>query len=595
MPSHFESVTTTVQVTVDGAPLASDVLSYFVEWTVDDSINVPDMVELRFTDDASHIAMAKGGFKIGSKVKLSLSYGGSTAPTPLFDGEITALESQREHGESGQVIVRGYDLSHRLFRGRRVATFTNMTPGDVARKVAQQAGLTVGTVDSGGPTYKYLAQEGISDWDFLARLARINGFEATVADGKFNFRNRTESSQGPATSQTGADNPLVLDALTTLLSYRTTVTAADQVPQVVVRGWDPAAKQKVVATEQAGTPSAQVDGYDPAKLAGVFGAPPWLESVPACNQQAQAASIAAALADRLSGSFAEIDAVARGNPNLRSGAAVGLTNLGQPFDGKYTISQAKHVFTVERGYLTYLSVSNVSDRDIYGLTSAGAGATPRFPGVINALVTDIKDEDSQFRVKVMFPTLDDQLSSTWARMVTPAAGNKHGFVVLPEVGDEVLVAFGMGDFQEPYVLGGLYNGKDLPDKAQSVHVDSSAGKVSRRSWTSRTGMVFEYIETSSEEKLTLSTTGGAQRITLTQNQAKGIEILSEGAITVKAKQDVTIESPQGNISMKAMGITIEATNALELKGATAKMSGQATAELSASGQTTVKGSMVMIN
>jgi uncharacterized protein (DUF2345 family) len=118
------------------------------------------------------------------------------------------------------------------------------------------------------------------------------------------------------------------------------------------------------------------------------------------------------------------------------------------------------------------------------------------------------------------------------------------------------------------------------------------------------------IEKPQEEKLTLSTNDGAQRITLVQKSNAAIEIISEGPITVTAKQDVNVTSTGGNIAMKANKITVDAKGDLQLsgaqvsikaqaaaalEGATAKVSGSATAELSGGASTVVKGGIVRIN
>ena len=209
--------------------------------------------------------------------------------------------------------------------------------------------------------------------------------------------------------------------------------------------------------------------------------------------------------------------------------------------------------------------------------------------------------------------------STWARTLQPGAGKGRGWVVLPEVGDEVLVAFGLGDFDEPYVLGGLYNGKDAPTVPLDKHVDSGNGSIVRRAFVSRTGMLLELLEDAGKESVNLSTNDGKQRVTLVQKGDAAIEIISEGPVTVTAKKavkvstsggDISLESTSGDISLKGTNVTIEAKSdcavkgvnvkltaqaAGELSGTTVKVAGQGTAELSASGPTTVKGAVVKIN
>ncbi len=87
----------------------------------------------------------------------------------------------------------------------------------------------------------------------------------------------------------------------------------------------------------------------------------------------------------------------------------------------------------------------------------------RFYGMTIGIVTNNK-YDEEFgiagAVKVRFPYISDTDESYWARVLTPMAGKDRGFYFLPEVDDEVLVAFEQGKLDHPYVLGALWNGVD---------------------------------------------------------------------------------------------------------------------------------------
>src|SRR5262249_56387427 len=151
----------------------------------------------------------------------------------------------------------GYDHAHRLFRGRRVAVYPNMTVSDVVRKVTSRAGLAVGTIDDvkgvGGQPNTQLSQDNVSDWEFLSRLADAVGAQIAVLEGPLNFRLPEKPGSAPSTSAKATTDPLVLEAHRTLVSLRAGVTAAEQVPEVRVRGWDVDGKKEVSATA---TPTA---------------------------------------------------------------------------------------------------------------------------------------------------------------------------------------------------------------------------------------------------------------------------------------------------------------------------------------------------
>lgn len=91
----------------------------------------------------------------------------------------------------------------------------------------------------------------------------------------------------------------------------------------------------------------------------------------------------------------------------------------------------------------------------------------QYPGVVIAIVKNLNDPDGQGRIEVQFPWLSDSLRSSWAPVATPLAGKQRGMFFMPEVDDEVLVAFEHGSFNHPYVVGYLWNGKDIPPDSDS--------------------------------------------------------------------------------------------------------------------------------
>jgi len=192
-------------------------------------------------------------------------------------------------------------------------------------------------------------------------------------------------------------------------------------------------------------------------------------------------------------------------------------------------------------------------------------------GVASALVTQNQDPEKLCRVKVRFPWHDKPTESYWARLATPMAGNDRGLVLIPEVGDEVLVAFEREDVRFPCVLGALWNGKDSPPFA------NDDGKNDKRILQSRkkhyllfndgaTGVVELFHEKG--RKIVLDDNG----FSVQDEKGNVVKVDSNsGAMTIEAK---------GQLNIKAATITIEATGTLELK---------------ASGTVTMRGSLVNIN
>ncbi len=170
----------------------------------------------------------------------------------------------------------------------------------------------------------------------------------------------------------------------------------------------------------------------------------------------------------------------------------------------------------------------------------------RFYGVSVGVVTNNKDPDKLGRVKVKFPWLSDQDESYWARVLTPMAGKERGIYCLPEVDDEVLVAFEQGQVEFPYILGSLWNGKDKPP---AVNED---GKNNQRLIKSRSG-----------HQIILDDTEGEEKIIIRDKTEKNEVIIdsSKNAMTIKVEQDLTVEA-KGKISLKSSGgdLSIECKN-----------------------------------
>lgn len=587
-------------VEIGGAPLQPQISVLMTHAWVDDSRALPDMFVLRFRDPGRTV-LEQTGLAIGTAVKLKAQAGDAASPELLLSGEVTALTVEID-GAGTATEVRGYDHSHRLFRGRRVTAYANMGVGDVVRKVAQRAGLQVGKVDtfaSPAPDSQ-ITQDNLTDWEFLQRLAGITGAEISVVDRTLSFEKPAEASAAPTARAKARQNPLVLEAGQNLTAIRAGVSSAEQVKQVEVRGWDYLAKQAITATAPAQTASAELGALTPASLAQHFGNGTFLATDVPHRTQGDAQAAAGALAAQIAGAFAEVEGVAKGNPKLRAGTSVALTGVGTPFEGKYTLSSTRHVFTEDTGYTTTFTVSGRQERSLYGLAHGGhdgnGGGNGRHAGygLVTALVTDVRDPRNLGRVKVKFPWLADDYASGWARTVQVGAGPKRGAMILPEVGDEVLVGFEQGDFACPYVLGGLYNGKDAPASSTYDLVDRNSGAINGRQLVSRTGHRLDLAESTGKDGVRLATGGDGYLLELDKKGTKVI-VHSDGTVLIEAKRGMTLDAGTGPLELKGQQVSIKAMAAASLEGATVAVKGQATGELSASGAVTVRGGVVRIN
>jgi uncharacterized protein involved in type VI secretion and phage assembly len=260
-----------------------------------------------------------------------------------------------------------------------------------------------------------------------------------------------------------------------------------------------------------------------------------------------------------------------------AGTPVSLGETGGRFDGKVTVTRARHVWESD-GYRTHFTAAGSNDRSVLGLVRAASGTAGegRAPGLVIGVVTNVDDPSGLGRVRLRYPWLDGAFESDWARVVHVGAGANRGLQVLPEVDDEVLVGFEHGDRRSAYVLGGLYNGVDTPPRDTPV---SSAGTVDLRVWRSRTGHEVVLDDTDGATKVQVRT-GGDEVVLELDGAGKKLTVTSGGDVTVDA---------QGTVSVTAKGdLTVSADG-------TATISGKGGLKLESSGSVTVKGSSIALN
>lgn len=187
-----------------------------------------------------------------------------------------------------------------------------------------------------------------------------------------------------------------------------------------------------------------------------------------------------------------------------------------------------------------------------GAITSAAATVPASPGaawygVYQGLVDDIADPAGRGRVKVNLPVLGIHV---WARLATLMAGKNRGTWFIPDVGDEVLVAFGQGSPLDPFVVGALWNGVDTPPESMD---GGSSNYV--KSIRSRNGVKVTFDDHDGQEKLVCETPGG-QKITLQDGP---------GAIT--------IEDSNGNsIKLETAGVTVTSSAKVTVNASTVEVS-----------------------
>jgi phage protein D len=577
-----------VTVSVGGTTVPDDIMGQLATATIESALNLPDSCGLVFRDDA-HVVFDKAGASIGADLTVTITVAGSGA-TDVFSGEITALETELDAGTVFS-IIRGYDKSHRLHRGRATKNWMNTTFDSVVSDLADAAKVPTGQIDATPGVADQVSRVNQTAWELMTQLGRRSGYQFAFGDEGLNWSKPEATTSAPPEGQLDGAAPTgTLTAGRNLHRLRVSITAAEQVDSVEVRGWDVANKSAVVSQEDV-TSTGMSLGLGPSDVSSPFGSAKLVQTSVPFGAQSETDAAAKALAESVGASFLDVDGVADGDPALRAGKVVALGNAGAPFDGKYVLTTVRHQFDSTGAYTTAFSVSGQRDTSIYGLAQGGDDRHHRIAGVVIGLVADLKDPEKLGRVKVKFPWLDDDYQSPWARVAFPGAGASRGFVALPEVDDEVLVAFEHGDVTRPFVLGGLFNGKDAPPHAADL-LDGGRRRVNKRVWQSRAGHYVILDDTDGKEMITIQTADGKYVFTLDQG-GRQLIVSADQKISVNGN-DITIEA-KNSMALKAQQISIDGSQQVDVKGGQATFKGDSTVELSSTGSATIKGATVAIN
>jgi len=297
-----------------------------------------------------------------------------------------------------------------------------------------------------------------------------------------------------------------------------------------------------------------------------------------------------------------------GSADAVPGTVIELQGVGSRFEGNVFAGSVRHEISaghwateVEFGLDPY---GFIERKDV--MAPPASGRTPGVSGLHIGVVKRLEghpESEPMVLVEVVSPGLEGGPEATfvWARLTNFYSSDGIGAFFLPEIEDEVVLGFLDEDPSAPVVLGSVYSSKRAPPY-EPADDNFTKGIVTR----SELKLVFD-----DEKKVVTVLTPAGNTVVLDDDQ-KSILVadengnsveLSQGGIALDSPKDITITA-QGKIVLDAVQ-NVEATSKADVKASGLNVSceaqvgftgkGSATAELSASGQTTVKGAMVMIN
>ncbi len=577
-------------IKIGGKDAPQEFIDDKIEIVVDSSLYLPEMFTILIQD--SHFKWVDDNMlKLGAEVEISAQAGESEGGDKglLIKGEIAALEPSFSAEGNTMILIRGYNKAHRLHRGKQSRTFLKMKDSDIVNKIVGEVGLSA-TVDATTVTHDYVIQNNQTNMEFLQSRAERLGYMVFATAGKLYFK------KGDASLGSGPELALDKD----LRSFRPILAATHQADKVVVRGWDPATKQSVSSQAQPSLKQGGVDaGGSMAKSA--FGTAQTVVVNKAVFTADEASALATGLANDLGGEFIQAEGVCFGSPLVKAAHTVTIKGVGTRFSGKYFVTSVTHILNAQ-GYETNFVISGRQPTTVSHLLEGSNGyeaGRGLMQGLAIGMVTNIKNTEKDWGyVKVKYPWLGDDIESNWIRVVGPGAGAERGIYWLPEINDEVLIGFEHGDIHYPYIIGGLWNGKDKPPVPIGEAVGGD-GKVSQRMIKSRSGHQVILNDEDKKEQILIKSKSGHE---LLLDDASGKEQFvikdksgSNKMVIDSAKNAVSITSAK-DLTLKATGkIVLDCTELAITAKSKAAIKSNATLSLEASAKSELKGAQVSIN
>jgi Rhs element Vgr protein len=530
-------------------------------------------------------------FMPGSEIKINAGYGQDEET--IYQGIVVKHGIKVSGNNDSRLIIECRDKAVAMTVGRKNANYIDSKDSDIISSIlATYSGLTA-DVAATETEYKELVQYYCTDWDFMLTRAEVNGRLVCVESGKVTVKAPQIDAVAELKVTYGED----------LIEFNAEVDARTQLLDVSSVSWDPNEQQAI--EENAGQQTLNAQGDLTAKdLAAVLGVKTFRLQSPVSMEKTALKAWAAA--QQVKAGLAKIRGRMKfqGSALATIGSMIELDGVGNRFNGSVFVSSVTHDIT-GGNWLSEVEFGMSADWFAEQKNLVAPPASGFIPGIeglqIGVVMKLDEDPEAQHRVQVAVPTLQAETEGVWARLSNFYASNTFGVFFVPEIGDEVVLGYLNNDPSNPVILGSLYSSKNTPP--YQLTADNFIKSIVTKSQLK--------IEFDDENKVTTIITPGNNKVVLSDDE-KSILLQDQNDNKVELSgEGIVLDSPK-DIKITAKGkINIDATDELGMKsaadvvidgmninltantGLTAK--GNASAELSASGQTTIKGAMVMIN
>jgi phage baseplate assembly protein gpV/phage protein D len=431
--------------------------------------------------------------------------------TPLFVGEVTAIEDVYGPAAERRVYVRSYDRLHRLRKRQSLGAYVQVTVRELTADLAARIGLAVEAVEA-GPISERVFHYHSSDLDLLNETASACGLYLTLRDETLHL-----------ITLEGLGEPLRLVLGESLLEARLERSGEATVQNVIAEGWTAlegeAFEERTTQPRRGRRSSASVSPD------AIGGSPERTLLNEAVQDTHHLEFMAQAELDRRAAHEVTLWGIAEGDPNLMPGARVAIEGIDEELAGTYVLTSVRHTLDAQSGFISEIDTSPPAPPSRSRCAVATLGSVIR-----------VDDPAGLGRVQVSLPTYD-QMETEWMQVLSIGAGDGKGLTILPDVGDAVLVLLSHEQPGQGIVLGGLYGMAGPADSG---------------------------VEGTSVKRYTLLTPGG-QRVQLDdganicriENAGGSYVTLAPDRVTVHAETDLVIEAPGRHITLRGQAIDME--------------------------------------
>ena len=588
----------TLQLLIEGSAASGTIRSI----TIHNAINqIPEATII--LNDGSKAAESfdlsdSGKYDPGKSIEVKAGY--HNKEQSIFKGIIVnqSIQVHPQEGPSMMLTCRHHILKTTLCP--HSAYYQKSKDSDIISKILKSYSLQ-NSVDATSNTHETILQYNTTDWDFILNRAALNGLLVYTEQDQVNIVKPGVSGESVYTISYG----------TNLIDMDIAINSENQVSGITAKAWD--ADQQKITSQTATEPSVNKEGrLDGKKLGGVLQQKRKLQTT-TFQEEAELKSWADAqfLFNRLARFSGYISCT--GNSEVKLNSLVSLEGLSKTLNGDMFVNSIVH--QLEGGHWqTELGIG--FHEEWFSYKNPSSSTSTAITGLQIATVKQIQeDPQSRYRVKISFPLLEDDSDGIWARLNSFYASNEVGAFFYPEVGDEVIVGFLEDKPSAPIILGSMYSKKNKsyqePDEKNTHKTILTKSKL-KLDFDDENKIIT--LETPAKNTVVIndkekSISCKDQHSNSWEMNEDGITISSNKNITMKATSDISLQAQNislkadNGITQKSVSNTVTADNALSLKGlnvsvkADASLSAQAQAstEIKASGNTSIKGAMVMIN